>query len=166
MVGRSRTQRRKEKWKEKNSFFPREISISRVCASQGLPSQPTPLRSTWERMEGRNIPDKMNEGRERELSPSPPPPRPRDTLKRFLFVRDSSRHRGITSFPFLAGSPARDVLLVPANLILKPRIRVAEYDEKREEEEKGGSRRISPSFFYGSSTRRREAIALYEAYAR
>ena len=95
----------------------------------------------------------MNEGtkRERERIVAIPFPFPRDTLKRFFFVRDSSRHRGITSFP-LAGSPARDVLLVPANLILKPRIRVAEYDEKRKEE---GKRRKSANFsFYGSTWER------------
>lgn len=148
---------------EKQLLSTGNFNIPSLCASQGLPSQPSP--STIHvgedgRKKYTGEPDKMNEGRENRR-PSPPPPPPRDTLKRFFFVRDSSRHRGITSFP-LAGSPARDVLLVPANLILKPRIRVAEYDEKKR---KGKERRKSANFFR-TGVGRREAIALYEAYAR
>lgn len=54
--------------------------------------------------------------------------RPRDTLERFFFVRDSSRHRGITSFCWSVFQ--REPSFVPANLILKPRVRVTECDEK------------------------------------
>lgn len=54
--------------------------------------------------------------------------RPRDTLERFFFVRDSSRHRGITSFCWSVFR--REPSFVPANLILKPRVRVTECDEK------------------------------------